>query len=450
MFKRDIIYELENWRLSSNRKPLILRGARQVGKTTAINIFAKQFDQYIYLNLERPEDSEIFEKYPNTTDLIQAIFLIKNKQRNIQNTLLFIDEIQEVPAAITQLRYFYEQAPDIYVIAAGSLLETLFDKSISFPVGRVEYRAIRPVSFYEFLEASEEKAVLELINKIPIPEYAHDKLLKLFNTYALLGGMPEIIENYIKNNDLTSLKRIYESLLVSYMDDVEKYARNSTQVQLIRHAIRSSFDETGKRIKFHGFGKSNYGSREMGEGLRILEKAMLIKLVYPSTRIENPLVPNKRKSPRLHVLDTGLLNYFVGIQQELIGIKDLSSSYSGIVAEHIVGQELLAKEYNIFNDINFWIREKETSTAEVDYLYKFKNFIIPIEVKSGATGKLKSLHLFMDLANHNMAIRIYSGNLSINKVITPQNKEYYLLNLPYYLISKLDGYLVWFEKEISQ
>jgi len=450
MFKRDIIYELENWRLSSNRKPLILRGARQVGKTTAINIFAKQFDQYINLNLERPEDSEIFEKYPNTTDLIQAIFLIKNKQRNIQNTLLFIDEIQEVPAAITQLRYFYEQAPDIYVIAAGSLLETLFDKSISFPVGRIEYRAIRPVSFYEFLEASEEKAVLELINKIPIPEYAHDKLLKLFNTYALLGGMPEIIENYIKNNDLTSLKRIYESLLVSYMDDVEKYARNSTQVQLIRHAISSSFDEAGKRIKFHGFGKSNYGSREMGEGLRILEQAMLIKLVYPSTRIENPLVPNKRKSPRLHVLDTGLLNYFVGIQQELIGIKDLSSSYSGIVAEHIVGQELLAKEYNIFNDINFWIREKKTSTAELDYLYKSKNLIIPIEVKSGPTGKLKSLHLFMDIANHNLAIRIYSGNLSINKVITLQNKEYYLLNLPYYLISKLDDYILWFEKEIRK
>jgi len=450
MFKRDIIYELENWRLSSNRKPLILRGARQVGKTTAINIFAKQFDQYINLNLERPEDSEIFEKYPNTTDLIQAIFLIKNKQRNIQNTLLFIDEIQEVPAAITQLRYFYEQAPDIYVIAAGSLLETLFDKSISFPVGRIEYRAIRPVSFYEFLEASEEKAVLELINKIPIPEYAHDKLLKLFNTYALLGGMPEIIENYIKNNDLTSLKRIYESLLVSYMDDVEKYARNSTQVQLIRHAIRSAFDEAGKRIKFHGFGKSNYGSREMGESLRILEKAMLIKLVYPSTSIENPLVPNKRKSPRLQVLDTGLLNYFVGIQQELIGIKDLSSSYSGIVAEHIVGQELLAKEYNIFNDINFWIREKKTSTAELDYLYKSKNLIIPIEVKSGPTGKLKSLHLFMDIANHNLAIRIYSGNLSINKVITLQNKEYYLLNLPYYLISKLDDYILWFEKEIRK
>jgi predicted AAA+ superfamily ATPase len=448
MFKRDIIHELENWRLSSNRKPLILMGARQVGKTTAINIFAEQFEQYIYLNLERSEDSEIFEKYSNTEDLILAIFLIKNKQRKIQSTLLFIDEIQEVPAAITQLRYFYEQAPDIYVIAAGSLLETLFDKSISFPVGRVEYRVIRPVSFFEFLEAIEENTVLELINKIPIPGYAHDRILKLFNTYALLGGMPEIIENYIKNHDLTSLKQIYESLLISYMDDVEKYARNSTRVQLIRHAIRSAFDEAGKRIRFHGFGKSNYGSREMGEGLRILEKAMLIKLVYPTTSTVNPIVPDKRKSPRLQVLDTGLLNYFVGIQQELIGIKDLSSSYRGIIAEHIVGQELLAKEYNILSSIIFWIREKKTSTAEVDYLFKFKNFILPIEVKSGATGKLKSLHLFMDIADHNMALRIYSGKLTIDKVITPQNKEYYLLNLPYYLISKLDDYILWFEKEI--
>lgn len=449
MFKRDIIYELENWRLSPNRKPLILRGARQVGKTTAVNIFAEQFEQYIYLNLERSEDGEIFEKYPNTEDLIQAIFLMKNKQRKIKSTLLFIDEIQEVPAAIIQLRYFYEQAPDIYILAAGSLLETLFDKSISFPVGRVEYRVIRPVSFLEFIEASEEYSALELLNKIPIPAYAHDKILKLFNTYALLGGMPEIIENYINNHDLTSLKKIYESLLISYMDDVEKYARNSTQIQLIRHAIRSAFDEAGKRIRFHGFGNSNYGSREMGEGLRILEKVMLIKLLYPTTATENPMVPDKRKSPRLQVLDTGLLNYFVGIQQELIGIKDLSMSYRGIVAEHVVGQELLAKEYNVLHDITFWIREKKTSTAEVDYLYKFKNFIIPIEVKSGATGKLKSLHLFMDIASHNMAVRIYSGKLSIDKVLTPQNKEYYLLNFPYYLISKIDDYLVWFAKEIS-
>jgi len=449
MFKRNIINELENWRNSSNRKPLILRGARQVGKTTAINLFAKQFEQYIYLNLEKQEDKEIFEKYSITEELIQAIFLIKNKQRKIESTLLFIDEIQEVSAAITQLRYFYELAPDIYVIAAGSLLETLFDKTVNFPVGRVEYRVIRPVSFFEYLGASRENTALELIKKVPIPEYAHDRLLKLFNIYTLLGGMPEIIDNYIKNNDLTLLKQIYESLLISYIDDVEKYARNSTQVQLIRHAIQSAFDEAGKRIKFHGFGKSNYGSREMGEALRILEKAMLIKLVYPTISTVNPIVPDKRKFPKLHILDTGLINYFAGIQQDLIGINDLSSTYQGIVAEHIVGQELLAKDYNVLNSINFWIREKKTSTAEIDYLYKYKNYIIPIEVKSGATGKLKSLHLFMDLVEHKMAIRIYSGNLSIDKIITHQNKEFYLLNLPFYLISKIDDYLIWFENEIK-
>ena len=156
---------------------------------------------------------------------------------------------------------------------------------------------------------------------------------------------------YLPSQFRKLLDKYFVQLLISYMDDVEKYARNSTQVQLIRHAIRSAFDEAGKRIRFHGFGSSNYGSREMGEGLRILEKAMLIKLVYPTTGTENPIVPNKRKSPRLQVLDTGLLNYFAGIQQELIGIKDLISSYRGIIAEHIVGQDFLVKEYIILSDI---------------------------------------------------------------------------------------------------
>ncbi len=450
MFIRSIISELENWSKSSNRKPLILRGARQVGKTTAVNLFAKQFKQYIYLNLENKEDRELFEKYTSINELIQAIFLVKNTQRHIKDTLLFIDEIQEAPEAIAQLRYFYEQASDIFVIAAGSLLETIFDKSISFPVGRVEYRVLRPVSFYEFLLAKKEDAAIEVFNKIPVPVFAHDKLFKLFNTYALVGGMPEIIDNYIKNQDLTVLKQIYETLLVSYIDDVEKYARNQTQVQLIRHAIQSVFDEAGKRIKFHGFGRSNYGSREMGEALRTLEKAMLIQLIYPSVSSTNPIIDDKRKSPRLQVLDTGLLNYFTGIQPDLIGIKDLSSAYQGIVAEHIVGQELLSEEYSVLYKNKFWVREKKTSMAEVDYLYKYKNFVIPVEVKSGATGKLKSLHLFMDIANHKMAIRAYSGNLKIDLIKTPQKKKYYLLNLPIYLISKIDDYLKWFEKEIKQ
>jgi hypothetical protein len=450
MFVRNIITELENWRQSPGRKPLILRGARQVGKTTAVHLFAKQFKQYIYLNLENEENKELFEKHSSINDLIQAVFLLNNKQRNSKDTLLFIDEIQEAPKAIAQLRYFYEQANDIYVIAAGSLLENIFDKSISFPVGRVEYRVLRPVSFYEFLLAKKEDVAIEVFNKLPVPEFAHDKLIKLFTTYALIGGMPEIIDNYIINEDLTALKPIYEALLVSYIDDVEKYARNQTQVQLIRHAIMSVFHEAGKRIKFHGFGRSNYGSREMGEALRTLEKTMLIHLIYPTVSSINPIIDDKRKSPRLQVLDTGLLNFFTGIQPDLIGIKDLNSTYQGIVAEHIVGQELLSKNYSVLYKNSFWVREKKTSMAEVDYLYKYRNLVIPIEVKSGATGKLKSLHLFMDTANHKLAVRIYSGKLKIDKITTPQKKEYFLLNLPVYLISKIDDYLKWLETEIKQ
>jgi len=177
-----------------------------------------------------------------------------------------------LPQAVQQLRYFYEEAPELAVIAAGSLLESMFNPDISFPVGRVEYLVIHPVSFPEFLRATGETAALEQLTKVPLAGFAKDKLMQLFQRYCLLGGMPEVIEQYIASKDLSSLNPVYESLLISYMDDVEKYTANASQVNYIRHAMRASFAEVGKRIKFQGFGKSSYKSREMGEALRVLEK----------------------------------------------------------------------------------------------------------------------------------------------------------------------------------
>lgn len=451
MFNRSIQSELEKWVAKKNRKPLVLRGARQVGKTTVVKQFSRQFEQYIYLNLELLEDKQPFEQFSNIETLIQTIFFIKNKTYSKkQKTLLFIDEIQEVPEALNILRYFFEQAKEIYVIAAGSLLEALFDQNISFPVGRVEYMVVRPVSFPEFLGAIGETSALEQIHTVPLAAFAHNKMLKLFHTYALIGGMPEIVNHYAQNKDFTALKSIYESLIVSYIDDVEKYASSAAQVQLIRHAIRASYTEAGKRIKYHGFGRSNYGSREMGEALRTLEKALLIHLVFPETGTTLPLSPNLKKSPRLHVLDTGMMNYFLGVQKEIIGTTDLNTVYQGTIIEHLAGQELLASQFNALSTLYFWVREKKTSTAEVDYLYPFENKLIPIEVKSGAEGKLKSLHIFMDMAPHNMAVRFYTGEISISTVLTPENKTYYLLNLPYYLVSQIEPYLLWFKKEIPK
>ena len=449
MFQRDILQELKKWRQKDARKPLIIRGARQVGKTTVIRQFAADFKEFIYLNLELPTDRKPFEDFTDFDTLLQAVFFIKNKSlANRSDTLVFIDEIQEVPNALQQLRYFFEDAPDIPVVAAGSLLESLFDPQISFPVGRVEYMVIQPASFPEFLGAIGESAALQQVLNVPTASFAHDSLLKLFRTYSLIGGMPEIVAHYADHKDLTALTSIYESLLVSYLDDVEKYARSGAQTEHIRHAIRSGFAEAGKRITFENFGRSSYKSREMGEALRVLEKALLIHLVYPQTSPVLPLQPDVRKSPRLHVLDTGMLNYFVGLQQEIIGTSDLNSVYQGTVIEHIVGQELLARQYSALHGLAFWVREKKTSDAEVDYIFRYKEKLIPIEVKSGATGKLRSLNTFMDMAPHNLAVRLYAGQIQITKFTTPGGKEVQLLNLPYYLVSQIEKYLQWFEKEI--
>ena len=427
------------------RKPLVIRGARQVGKTTLVNQFAKQYEQYIYVNLELSEDKQPFENFTSIETLINTLFFLKNKiVAKKSTTLIFIDEIQEVPKALNILRYFFELAPEISVIAAGSMLETLFDKNISFPIGRVEYKVIRPVSFPEFLSAIDETTALEQLTQVPVAEFVQTKLLSLFHTYALIGGMPEIVQQYATHKDLVTLGPIYDSLISGYMDDVEKYAKSNAQILHVRHCIKNSFAQAGKRIKFEGFGNSAYKSREMGESLRTLEKALLLQLVYPCTTATLPMVPDIKKSPRLQILDTGLLNYFVGIQKEIIGTDDLNTIYQGTLIEHLIGQEILSFQYNALSALHFWVREKKESTAEVDYLFQYDGLVIPIEVKAGKEGTLKSLHSYMDIAPHKMAIRFYAGVLKITDAITQNGKQYQILNLPYYLGSQIEKYIAWF------
>ena len=445
MFRRQLLWELEKWRQNMPRKPLVIRGARQVGKTTLVNQFAKQYEQYIYVNLELSEDKQPFENFTSIETLINTLFFLKNKiVAKKSTTLIFIDEIQEVPKALNILRYFFELAPEISVIAAGSMLETLFDKNISFPIGRVEYKVIRPVSFPEFLSAIDETTALEQLTQVPVAEFAQTKLLSLFHTYALIGGMPEIVQQYATHKDLVTLGPIYDSLISGYMDDVEKYAKSNAQILHVRHCIKNSFAQAGKRIKFEGFGNSAYKSREMGESLRTLEKALLLQLVYPCTTATLPMVPDIKKSPRLQILDTGLLNYFVGIQKEIIGTDDLNTIYQGTLIEHLIGQEILSFQYNALSALHFWVREKKESTAEVDYLFQYDGLVIPIEVKAGKEGTLKSLHSYMDLAPHKMAIRFYAGVLKITDAITQNGKQYQILNLPYYLGSQIEKYIAWF------
>lgn len=447
-FPRNIIKELNAWKQQTVHKPLVLRGARQVGKTTIVNIFADSFDQYIYLNLEIQEDRKIFESDYSFDQIIEAIFFLKNKKKEFHNTLIFIDEIQSSPEAVSQLRYFYEKTPELYVIAAGSLLESLIDTHISFPVGRVEYKAIHPCNFEEFLVATGEQEAQNLIHEqIPFPAFAHEKLLKLFKTFLMIGGMPEILSTYAKLNDLTQLKSIYESLLTAYIDDVEKYARNETLTKIIRHTISQAFYYPSERIALEGFGKSRYKFREMQEAFTTLEKAMLLQLVYPVTTTSIPLKSNQKKRPKLQILDTGLVNFFSGLQKALYTANEIDTIADGNIVEHIVGQELKALSSSMMTKLHFWTREEKHSNAEVDYVYQFLNYVIPIEVKAGATGRLRSLHQFMDKAPHPYAVRVYTGKLAIEKTRTINNTPFYLLNLPFYLVFKIENYLEWFIQE---
>jgi uncharacterized protein len=450
MFYRRLLEELEFWRKSPTRKPLVIRGARQVGKTTLVHEFGKQFRQYIHINLEQSKDAQLFGQFEDVQQLLTRIFLEKRQQKqHIKDTLLFIDEIQESPKVVNLLRYFKEEVPELAVIAAGSMLETLLGKNLTFPVGRVEYRVLRPFSFEEYLIALGEDQLLEEFRKTPIEKYAEPVLFDAFKTYALLGGMPEIIQHYSKHRDITALGPIYDSLISSYLQDAEKYARNDQQLQIIRFAIHQAIFKAGHRTTFQQFGNANYSSKAIGEVLRALEKTHLLHILFPVTSTSLPLEPDYKKTPRIQFLDTGLINYFAGLQKDILGTKDLSSVYQGKLIEHLVGQELLSFQSLSLKKLHFWVRQKKQSDAEVDFIYPYASKLIPVEVKSGATGHLKSLHVFLDQSSIYFGIRFYAGNFQLDKLVTHTGKPFYLLNLPYFLAARIESYIDWLLKEIG-
>lgn len=447
MFQRNAIQQLQAWASKTNRKPLVLRGARQVGKTTLVNEFGKEFENYLYVNLEKPEMQHAFESKSNIDELITAIYLLCNKTRNNGKTLLFIDEIQQSAKAMAQLRYFYEEYPQIYVIAAGSLLESLVDVQISFPVGRVEYMALRPCSFNEFLGAMGETELQKALAVGTIPNAAHSKTMQLFNTYTLVGGMPEVVNEYAKHKDLVALRELYDTLLIGYKEDVEKYSKKQTTTAVIRYILEYGWNFAAQRITLGSFAGSSYQAREMGEAFRMLEKTMLLELVYPTVNTKAPMHPQQRKSPKLLWLDTGLINHVAGLQKEIFGANDISDAWRGHIAEHIVAQELLAANFSVLTRRNFWVRDKKGADAEIDFVIQIDNKIIPIEVKAGHNSKLKSLHIFMDSVEHQYAIRVWSQNFSVDTVTTQAGKEFRLFNIPYFYVANIEKLLTMYESD---
>ena len=442
MFTRELIEQLRQWRENPRRKPLVLRGARQTGKTTLIKEFGKEFDSFIPLNLEKT-DAELFRNFSNVNDIWQYICL-KNHitQDKSKQVLLFIDEIQEEPGAVAMLRYFYEDLPWVYVIAAGSRLQSLMKQHISFPVGRVEYMTLRPCSFVEYINAKEGKQWADMLRSISVPEFMHDEMISAFNTYALVGGMPEAVSEYLESRDLERLSPIYNSLIKGYNEDAEKFAKNQEQVRILRHILGTAWLSAAENITFAGFGNSGYTSTQIHDGMDLLERAYLLSLDYPITSTSAPALPATRRSPKLMMVDTGLTNFLAGIQLEYLQNKNLLDTWRGRAAEHIVAQELrvvLDKHYR--EQQYFWIRDKKGSTAEVDFVWQDATNIIPIEVKSGTNAHLRSLHTFANCSEQNvLAIRVWSGPLSIQDIETPSpdKKPFRLINLPFYYVGQLD------------
>lgn len=413
-----------------------MRGARQVGKTTVVNEFGSQFDNYLYFNLEMNESVRLFEMDIPLNDLVNMLFASSGKSQREGSTLIFIDEIQNSPKTIALLRYFYEQRPDLYVIAAGSLLENLVDVNVSFPVGRVMYMDLRPCSFYEFLGAMGKTNLLAVLSQKP--EYTvvfHEQLMHHFNQYTIIGGMPEAVQRYAETQDIVAIEDVYETLVQAYKDDSEKYVRGNKLTEVVCFILSYGWGFSGETITLGNFANSGYKSREVGEAFRLLEKAMILELVYPISSTQMPIIPETKRRPKLIWFDTGLVNYQAGIRKEIIGSTDMVDSWRGHLAEQITAQELLSIEDRVGQHRSFWARPN--NGAEVDFIFTHNSRLYPIEVKSGTNARLRSLHVFMDNSNIDTAIRVWSNPYSVDKVKTPNGKEYRLINLPFYLIGNL-------------
>ena len=446
MFTRIAIKQLRQWSERSPHKPLVIRGARQVGKSTLVREFGKEFDVFIEVNLELSEDAEIFTRTDDVLEIWQFLCLRNHVVSDPKKRmLLFIDEIQEVPQAVALLRYFFEKMPWLYVITAGSRLQSLLKNRVSFPVARVEYLNLRPFSFMEYLNAAEGEPWCEMVRQLEVSPIMHNQFISHFNLYALIGGMPEVISNYLQYHDIERLSPIFNSLLKGYNEDVERYAKNEEQVRVIRHLLDTAWFSAAEAIAMNNFGNSSYSSKQVHDALDCLERAYILSLDYPITATSAPAIPAMRRAPKLIMVDSGITNFVVGIQIEYLQNKDLLDTWRGRAAEQIVAQELRVLQDEKFQEKQFyWVRDKKGTTAEIDFIWQQNAQTIPIEVKTGLHSHLRSLHSFVNMADrHVTAVRFWSGEFSVQDTFTPEpeRRPYRLINVPFYYISQLEAIL---------
>lgn len=423
MFKRIIDFHLEKWKSDKFRKPLLLRGARQVGKTYAIRKLGSQFKSFVEINFERLEGAaSIFEKDLIPEKIILSLSLLLKTPIVPGETLLFFDEIQESPRAILALRYFYEEMPNLHVIAAGSLLEFAIAK-VGVPVGRISMLYMYPLSFLEYLVATGNNLIgKEILNHpigVPMEEAVHKKILDLLGEYLSIGGMPESIERWIQTQDPSSALNVLQQIAATYRQDFEKYARKS-QVKYLEQLFRQIPYLISREFSYreiHG----EYRKRELVPAIELLERANIIHIIRYSSGQGIPIRAEVDfDSFKVIYLDVGLCQAILGSDISIWFLRPLEGFENrGEIAEGFIGQELICYDSpDSKSEIHFWKRKEKSSSAEIDYLIQRGELIIPIEVKSGHGSTLRSLHLFLETHLKSIsAIRFSSLNYSIiNKI----------------------------------
>ncbi|MES2199629.1 MAG: AAA family ATPase [Chlamydiota bacterium] len=399
--KRLIDWHLKRWKEGSSLKPLLLRGAGQVGKTFAVRKLGKSFEEFIEINLEHDKEARrIFEKSLQPDQIIQELNLLLDVDIAFGKTLLFLDEIQECPAAMQSLKFFCEKIPSLHVIAAGSFLNFAIEKN-GLPAGKVESLYCCPLSFFEFLVASEgvelAKAILENKDE-PLAEEVHQKLLEMLGKYLAIGGMPEVVSSWVKLKNPKSCFSLYQHILEGYRKDFPKYCKDH-QLKYARELFNKIPCQIGKQFKYSEV-HEEYKKRELSQGLDLLSSANVIYKVHHTTAQSLPLgVEGRSDWFKVMFIDVALSQAILGLDPKAWFLHPQKEflQRSGFL-EAFLGQELLAYSTPYRKvEMYYWKKEEKQSRAEVDFCFKYKENIIPIEVKNGDGRTLKSLHRFLEL-----------------------------------------------------
>ena len=398
---RGIDQALAGWKCEEDRKPLLIRGPRQVGKSSAVRHLAQSFEYFIVVDFEAQRDLHaLFNASLNPVDICEQLSLYYSVPIIEGKTLLFFDEIQSCLPAISSIRYFYEKKPNLHLIAAGSLLEFALQELPSFGVGRVRSLFIRPFSFNEFLIACNQNPLVEVIKSAsvtsPIPDLIHKKIIAQYKRFMAIGGMPEVVAKYVHSGDMLAAMKIIDDLVISYQDDFAKYKKMIPATR-IKEAFEAVVLQMGGKFVYAKAALTG-DPRQIKGAIELLILAGLVIPVTHSSSNGIPLGaeidPKKRK---MLVFDTGVFQRLLGLN---IGELMISDSFEvvnkGALAELSVGLELSKLASHYHNDqLYYWQRESVSGNAEIDYVFQKGGTIVPIEVKSGVRGSMQSLHLFL-------------------------------------------------------